>query len=229
MDISDHDVKGIVFDFDGTLVESTIDYAAMRDSILRVISDYGVPQSLVSRNKSSADNIIVALNYLSKLLSHDELIEFEHDIDRESIKIELSEVEKTRPVKGACEAIDMLRDRGIRTGILTRGSREYVEKGLNIAGFKFDKRSIVCRNDHRLNEAKPNPLSMIRAANAIKTPIDKCAYVGDHIMDLRCAKGAGVIFIGVLSGYNDLERWKGSMVDALLNSVAELPAALKRP
>jgi phosphoglycolate phosphatase len=54
------------------------------------------------------------------------------------------------------------------------------------------------------------------------------AVVGDNPHDLEMARSAGAaLAIGVLSGNSTLEDF-GSLPDAVLNSIAELPAYLER-
>jgi phosphoglycolate phosphatase-like HAD superfamily hydrolase len=45
-------------------------------------------------------------------------------------------------------------------------------------------------------------------------------------MDHDCAVSAGMAFIGVLSGHNDRERWKGRDIELIINDITELPSLL---
>jgi HAD superfamily hydrolase (TIGR01549 family) len=215
-------LRGVIFDFDGTLVNSTIDFVSMKSAVLAVIEMYGLPKGVIDPNAPSADIIIAAWKYMSTVLDKKGLIEFERKIERASSDVEILNVERTTEVPGTTKAIRVLREKGYRTGILTRGSRRYVEAALILSGIPFEQELVVCRDDYSLIEAKPNPIALKRAANRIGLAIEECVYVGDHWMDQDCANSAGMPFIGVLSGHNDRERWKGRNLKMMVDDVAKI-------
>ncbi|HXM90824.1 MAG TPA: HAD hydrolase-like protein, partial [Candidatus Dormibacteraeota bacterium] len=55
-----------------------------------------------------------------------------------------------------------------------------------------------------------------------------CVYVGDSPEDVQMAKSAHVRVIGVLGPFPTEKRLRAAKPDLLLNSIAELPAALKQ-
>jgi phosphoglycolate phosphatase-like HAD superfamily hydrolase len=109
---------------------------------------------------------------------------------------------------------------------LTRGCRTYVEAALRASKIPFAPETIVCRDDHRLIDAKPNPIALKRAAERIGLGVDESIYIGDHWMDHDCAVSARMPFIGVLSGHNDRERWKGRDIERIIDDITELPSLL---
>lgn len=219
--------RGLIFDFDGTLVRSSIDFPAMREAILDVIDLYGLPGGIIDRKAPSSSNIIEAWNHLSNILDDDGMIDFEARIESASSKVEMLRVGETIEVPGTSRTLSYLRARGYRTGILTRGCRTYVEAALRASKVSFAPDSIVCRDDHRLIDAKPNPIALMRAADLIGLNVGECIYIGDHWMDHDCAVSAGMQFIGVLSGHNDRERWKGREIELIIKDITELPSLLE--
>lgn len=218
--------RGLIFDFDGTLVRSSIDFPAMREAILDVIDMYGLPDGIIDRKAPSSNNIIDAWNHLSTILDDDGMLDFEARIENASRKVEMLHVEETAEVPGTSTTLFELRSKGYRTGILTRGCRTYVEAALRASKIPFAPETIVCRDDHRLIDAKPNPIALKRAAGLIGLGVDECIYIGDHWMDHDCAVSARMPFIGVLSGHNDRERWKGKEMVFMIDDITELPALL---
>jgi HAD superfamily hydrolase (TIGR01549 family) len=204
------------------LVKSTIDFAAMREAVLDVIDLYGLPSRIIDPKASSSISINAAWKHLSTILDEDGLLDFEIRIENASSEVEMWYVGETTEVPGTTTALLDLRSKGYRTGILTRGSREYVEAALNVSKIPFASEHIVCRDDHRLLEAKPNPIALFRAARLLGLEPDDCIYVGDHWMDHDCAISAGMPFIGVLSGHNDRERWNGNEQTMIVNNISEL-------
>jgi phosphoglycolate phosphatase len=85
---------------------------------------------------------------------------------------------------------------------------------------------MVCRDDHAEEEAKPAPISLRRAAAGIGFQAQDCLMVGDHMMDLECARAAGSGFIGVLSGSGDEHLWRREGVSMIVSDVGEIPKLL---
>ncbi len=56
---------------------------------------------------------------------------------------------------------------------------------------------------------------------------DRCILVGDHPMDLECARSAGSFFVGVLSGATDRSRWNEFGEVTVITDVSSLPALLR--
>jgi phosphoglycolate phosphatase len=139
---------------------------------------------------------------------------------------EMERVSETVPVPGAREALREIRELGLRTGLLTRGSREYALAALRYAGLSDELEAIVCRDDYPEEEAKPNGKALYRVAALLDVEARECLLVGDHLIDLNCARSASAPFIGVLTGAFGEENW--SQHDAVtIASVASLPGCLR--
>ncbi|HOX92807.1 MAG TPA: HAD hydrolase-like protein [Spirochaetales bacterium] len=57
---------------------------------------------------------------------------------------------------------------------------------------------------------------------------DQCAFVGDSDVDMQTAKAAGMYAVGVLWGFREADELRNAGADALIGSMAELPAYLDR-
>ena len=141
---------------------------------------------------------------------------------------EMLGVSGTRTVPGAETAIEALVNEGYTVSILTRGSRRYTNAALNAADLARFFPNQVCRDDYPENEAKPNPISMSRAAGTMGLSKEQCLLVGDHLMDLECARSAGSGFIGVLSGSTDKDAWKRMGDVRVIQDVSWLPELLRK-
>jgi phosphoglycolate phosphatase len=139
---------------------------------------------------------------------------------------EMERVDETVPVDGADACLAALEARGMRVGVLTRGSRPYAMAALRCAGLdgRFD--AMVCRDDHPEEEAKPNGKAMRRIASLLDVPPERCLVVGDHLMDLTCARSVSAGFVGVLTGSFKSPDWRANGDPAVIDSVAGLPRFL---
>lgn len=220
-------VRAVIFDLDNTLVYSMIDYRRMKRTVIQELARAGVNPSILDECKTLVQNVLDGKRYLA---AHDPTYDPAEEDRRINALLTASEMERVdsaRVIPGTIEAIDLLREMGLGMAVLTRGSRAYAMRLLDLTGLDGRLGPCVCRDDHPLEEAKPNPLAMMRTANLIGVPVEDCVYAGDHPMDLECAKTAGARFIGVLTGSTTKEKWNEHGCDVIIPSVAELPRLLQ--
>jgi HAD superfamily hydrolase (TIGR01549 family) len=219
-------IKAVIFDLDNTLVESQIDYLQMKSDVLDELSRSGVEASVLDQSRTIVENIRRGKEYLERVRPDMDMMELDARINLLLTARELERVETARAHDGASEAIDAIKAKGMPMAILTRGSRKYALKVLSMTGLDGRIGPCVCRDDYPLEEAKPNPLAMRRAASLLGIRAEACLYIGDHPMDLECAKASGARFVGVLTGSTDRERWRQSGCDLVIASVGDLPSLL---
>lgn len=221
-------IKAVIFDLDNTLVESQIDYHRMKLDVLDELARSGVEPSLLSYSRTIVDNIMTGKQDLLRKHPDLDVGKIDERLNALLTARELERIETVRAHVGASEALDAVLGKHMAVGVLTRGSRAYALKVLSLTGLDGRAGPCVCRDDHPLEEAKPNPLAMIRVAGKVGLSSRDCLYVGDHLMDLDCARASGASFVGVMTGSNDRERWRQSGCDTVIPSVADLPMLLTK-
>lgn len=218
--------RAIVFDLDNTLVSSHIDYTRLKLAVLEELADAGVPNRLLDVKASVVENFVRGKDFLQKNSSASQLMEFNGRLDRALMQIEMESVNQVREIEGALSLVNSLKENGLEVGVLTRGSRGYATTVLGRTGFNGQIVHLVCRDDYPMEEAKPNPLAMDRIAEKLHCRPEDCLFIGDHPMDLECAKASGASFIGVLTGSTDREKWNQTGCEVVMNSIADLPRLL---
>jgi phosphoglycolate phosphatase-like HAD superfamily hydrolase len=221
-------IKAVIFDLDNTLVESQIDYHQMKLDVLGELARSGVGPSLLSPSKTIMENIKIGKEDLLQKRPGMDVGVIDDRLNALLTAREMERVETVKVHAGACEALDAVRVEDMAVGVLTRGSRAYALKVLSLTGLDSKVGPCVCRDDYPLEEAKPNPLAMIRVANQVGLSARDCLYVGDHPMDFDCANASGASFVGVMTGSTDGERWKKSGCETVIASVADLPMILAK-
>jgi phosphoglycolate phosphatase len=220
-------LKAIIFDMDGTLIRTTIDFRRMNQGIAETLLQHGLPRDILDPSGKVNESIVRAYSFF-KMHSQGGWAEaLEKDLNRVSLEVEMARVEESREVPGTADTLDYLRSKGMLTAVLTRGSRAYTERALRAAGLDGRFEFVMCRDDHPLTEAKPNPLALRRVYDALQLGGQECLFVGDHDTDLLCARGAGSPFAAVLTGTFTSEMWNALNPDVIMDSVAELPVLME--
>lgn len=209
------------------MILSTIDFIQMRRQTFKRMVQAGVPEEVLREERSIAANLLSSSRYLIETGSIEASRSMCDDVSRIMSDIEMIKVRETTAVPGIIEAIDQLVEKGYSMAVLTRGSRRYTEEALLAAGLAEYFPNRVCRDDHPDEEAKPNPIAMARAAGMMDLTKDRCLLVGDHPMDLECARSAGSFFVGVLSGATDRPHWNEFGDVVIIRDVSCLPTLLE--
>jgi len=189
----------VIFDLDDTLVVSTVDYGKFKRLVIDRIAEDGE-----HRSDYSPDELILKIlnRYQSALrargLTDPEIKEKLAALDRIMDAVELERVCETVAIPGAPDVLSMLRARGVKVGILTRGCHEYAAAALDRTGMGGLVDGIEGRNSK--TKPKPDPESYLKLARALGVDPRETIFVGDHPMDAECAANAGAPFVGVMTG-----------------------------
>jgi phosphoglycolate phosphatase len=210
----------VVFDLDGTLVDSRRDIAEATNHALR---KSGRPELAHDEIESYVgDGAPWLMARAARLGIEDpqtaalvaDFLDFyaQHPLDH------------TRIMPGALEALEALR--GTPLGVCTnkpRRSSLSVLRGLALEA-RFD--CLVAGDD--LPERKPHPAMVLEAARRLGVPVADVVMVGDGAQDVRAGKSAGAHTVGVRGGIQAFERLAEAEPELIIDTLAELPAALSR-
>ena len=134
-----------------------------------------------------------------------------------------SDYANTAPFPGITDTLRSLRDRGVKTGILSNkfdaGVRALAEQyfpGL------FD----VVRGEIPPIPRKPDPTSLLKMLEELGVKPEHAAYVGDLGIDAKTARNAGVMAIGVSWGYAKAAPLPIEELDAYIHKPYEILALL---
>jgi phosphoglycolate phosphatase len=188
---------GIVFDLDGTLVNSQHDFIRMRREVVRIAEKYGVPPGVLK----VTDNIPHILEQAHAELETNHIPEgyvfrMEIEVDQTINAIELEALPRTVARPGAPELLQALADKGYRLGVLTRSSEQFCRAALqktSLGGF-FP----YLRTRSAPGPAKPSPEALHALLHEMGVPLERAAYIGDHPIDAECARRARVRFLAIL-------------------------------
>jgi pyrophosphatase PpaX len=125
-----------------------------------------------------------------------------------------------RAFPDAVDAVSSLKAQGARLGIVTSKNRHGVERGLNLCGFDglFDQ--IVTSDD--LEASKPDPAPVLAALARLDAPAATTLFVGDSPHDIAAGRDAGTKTAACLWGPFEREALAAEQPDYWLSSFREL-------
>jgi HAD superfamily hydrolase (TIGR01549 family) len=198
--ITKRDVAAILFDLDGTLVE-TDDYLAqwVADNIR--VSTRFLPQE---QRLALARRGVLALegpgNAMITVLDRLHLDNAAFRLRRWLRRVTgVTETPCSECVEGTVDAMRVLRSRGYLLGVVTSRDRSETDFVLQNSNLRPFIGAVVTREDSV--RMKPHPMPIRLAAEKLGVQPEQCIMVGDTSRDIRAGKAAGALAVGVRCGF----------------------------
>lgn len=211
----------IVFDLDGTLIDSRGDIVAAANHALTKSGRSPLPAAaLVRYVGDGARTLLSRAAHLPE--NADELDAMVDDFITYYVAHPL---EFTRWVEGAPEALEALQARRLPLAICTNKARPVTEAVLAALGVTDAFTSVYAGGD---GPKKPSPDALRKIAEELKVPAQLLVMVGDGPQDILAARAIGCRIIGIASGYLPRERMSDAAPDVLLDDLKPLPGVIRR-
>jgi HAD superfamily hydrolase (TIGR01509 family) len=218
-------LEGLIFDLDGTLIDSVGVYYVMMESVFEklhwpkvsrevmrnAIKDGGFDWDLVlppGTGRSTEELIASAREVIQDMYPR----VFEKDVGL---------------VPGTERLLRKLHERTVKLGLVTSTLGRFIKFKLiplKKHGLCDLFQSVITLDD--VKNRKPSGDPLLECARRLGEHPEKCAYVGDATVDIVAGKAAGMGTIAVLTGVDDYESLKGEDPDVILDSVSQLTERL---
>ena len=192
--------KAIIFDLDGTLIDSLEDIAVCMNQVLEELN---LPSHKIDDYKYFVGGGISILvdNALDKNTSDET-----KQLVTEKFKIVYDQKlhVKTLPYDGIYDLLDELKRLDFKIGILSNKPHEFTIAYAKSLFSKYDMKEVHGQKAHIAK--KPDPIAAIQIAQSFDVPCEEVYFVGDTMVDMQTAVNAKMIGIGVLWGFRDEEE-----------------------
>ena len=201
MSASDGSVDAVLFDIDGTLVDSNYLHVDTWD---RAFSEVGRPVDIWRIHRAIGMD---SKELLKALLGEDPdgVAEQAKELHGDLYK---AEARRLRPFDGAADLVRSLRARGVPVVLATSAPEDELRILLQVLGLSED--GIATTSSGDVDTAKPEPGIIEAALAKAGAEPGRAVMVGDTIWDVIAAKRAGVATIGVRSGGVSEEELTGA-------------------
>jgi pyrophosphatase PpaX len=212
-------IRAIIFDMDGTLIDSIdVYHAILRD----IMESLGMELALsreplfetLSQGKRLADIIFppdtknrgTTVEQFSALAMN----AFKETFSRGDVEL----------IDGVIPLFEELTRRGFRLAIATSSITEVIAPFLKAKKLDPYLNCVIGRAE--VPQLKPLPDPLLKCMEILNVQPRESMYVGDSAVDIQAGKAAGAWTVGVLTGTSDLMRLEAEAPDAILDSVGDL-------
>lgn len=188
-------LRTVLFDLDGTLLDTAPDLA---NALNQVLIGQG-------RAPLSFERIRPVVSHGGKALIELGFGIDERHVDFTELRRQLLDVyranlaRETRPFPGMTEVLAGIRARGLNWGVVTNKPAWLTEPLLRELDL-FDQAACIVSGD-TLEERKPHPAPMLHACRLAGSAAAECLYVGDAERDIEAGRNAGMHTLVALFGY----------------------------
>ncbi len=214
----------IVFDLDGTLVDTAPDLIAVTDRMLSGMGCGPVPEEAGRIAAGQGARALLSAG----LAAHGRPLPPEDawpELIAEFIRLYAARIaERSRPFEGMHEVVRQCRSAGFGLAICTNKKDFLAESLLRQLGMAEDFHAIVGANT--LGVGKPDPAPLLHGIAQAGGVPERALLLGDSMADVLAARAAGAL--SALAGWGYLDRPPGAyQADFTVERVAEVPALIE--
>ncbi|WP_067477662.1 HAD family hydrolase [Actinomadura hibisca] len=201
-------VLGVVFDCDGTLVDTEPIWARARRKLYQDLTSRHRPETPIDEGLLKEMTGLNHRDSAAKLTGHLGLPEL---ADQSAARLKdsvLGRLDALDPMPGVTDVLDRLRGK-VPLAVATSAPREVTERSLDLAGLAASFGAVVCAGDPldrlgrsrngdvRTIRSKPCPDTYLAACARIGVRPERCLAVEDSDSGLRSAQAAGLTVLHV--------------------------------
>jgi len=210
-------IRCVLFDLDGTLIDSALDLALAADEMRVARGMPSLPATAYRASAGSGARGMLAVAFGLTPYHQDFAALREEFLDRYERRL----TRLTRPFEQVEELLATLNLRGVVWGVVTNKHRRFTLP-LTATMPMFRRAGVIVSGDST-PYSKPHPAPILEAMRQLDVEAGDCLYVGDDERDMLAGRAAGVATVAASYGYlgpdASIERWPA---DAVIHRPADL-------
>ena len=207
--------KCVIFDLDGTLLDTLEDLA---DSVNQMLEKFSCPERSLEEIRQFVGNGMKKLIERSVPESFDKNdFESAYEFFREAYKKNMQN--KTRPYNGITECLEELKCLGVKIAVTSNKNDDAVK---NLCKEYFGEAITVAVGVREGITPKPHPEMVNKVIDEMSLEKGDCIFVGDSETDIMTAKNTGLKSVGVLWGFRDRGVLEKEKADYIIRKPSEL-------
>lgn len=212
-------VKAVMFDLDGTLVDTAPEIAASINKALAELGFSSLPQQQIESYIGEGAQMLIRRCITAHtqhepdeaLFEQVQTLFFAHYADN---------VTHSKPYAGVVEALTVLQDKGLKLACVTNKPEKFTMPLLDESGL-LDFFEVVVSGD-TLAKKKPDPIQLRYICAKFNVLEAEAMLVGDSLTDVTAAHAAGCYIVTVPYGYNQGKPIDHSLVDETITNLTDL-------
>ena len=211
----------IIFDLDGTLVDSLSDIASSLNMVRNSFKLEDLPRNQV--RGCIGDGVGTLIRCAFEDTGVDEAAALKHFLDVYGIHL----LDNTRPFDGIPDLLNWVTENGFLVGVLSNKTSSLSRRVVNGIEALRKTMTFVFGGDS-FSERKPSPVPLNEIVREWGSPDGLAVMIGDSPSDVQCGKAAGIRTIGAGYGFVDRERLIKACPDACVETPAGIRGVLER-
>lgn len=213
----------LIFDFDGTLIDSVPDLADATNDMLTQLGKTNFPLDTIKEWVGNGSRLLIERALVGKTqVGADEVSKEEADHAEQVFFAAYSSISrsKTLAYPDVDKGLHQLKEAGFTLALVTNKPIRFVPKILEGLGWT-PLFSEVLGGDS-LPVKKPDPAPLLQVCKTLKFEPAQAFMIGDSINDISAGKNAGIDTIGLSYGYNYGKDIRDSNPDHAFDNFADL-------
>ncbi|MCB5252561.1 MAG: HAD family hydrolase [Candidatus Cloacimonadaceae bacterium] len=222
-------INAVIFDLDGTLLDTIQDIAG---AVNKALADMGYPQHPIEAFYNFVGDGQTELVKRALPEKHRNAKTIENMAKKFWDFYDLEWYLNTKPYPGILHMIQLAVGRKIKLAILSNKAHYFTKKMIRHffrgAMIRHTKNPFgIYSGEQRDKPTKPDPTLALELAEKLKVPLENIAFVGDMPVDIETAERAGMIAVGAAWGFAGKEALKKAGADIIFDTPTEFATYLE--
>ena len=189
-------IKAICWDLDWTLIHFKINSVKARRKAIKVLVEFGIPKSKLSKNLPILENIEISKSiYKEHGYSKEKVRDIIKQVNEAIIEVEFEAALKATIIEGIDQVLEYVEKQKIKQAIFTYNTHNNAVVSLKTAGISKYFEVIAGRDD--IKNLKPHPDHLKFICKQLNVDCDEILIIGDTGRDIEAAINIGAYSIAL--------------------------------